>query len=546
MNILPLGECAVLIELEDRLDPAVNGRVRALARHLRDLPGVEDVVPALRSVTVVFDPLTADPAVIAETAEQVLPGLTPQAGTTGRTFEVPVAYGGAAGPDLEETAASLGLSAEQFIRIHGGVEYTVFMLGFTPGFPYLGILPEEIRVPRLPVPRVRVPEGSVAVADAMTGIYPLTSAGGWRLIGRTPLAIYDPRQADPVLFRPGDRVRFIPAPPSPVPERPGPSPLPLPRRPVFEVRSAGLYTTVQDAGRRGYRHLGVPSSGAMDPLALWAANTAVGNPPGVPALEVTAPGPVLRVLEHTTVALAGADLSPRLDGAEIEQGVALFLRPGQTLEFGAPRRGMWTYVAVAGGVDATTALGSASTYVPGLLGGSGGRRLQDGDVIGAGPPPPTRRKVVPAEQVPLPAHSLTVRVIPGPQDEWLTEEGRGAFLKQEWRISPQRDRAGVRLEGVPLAHRRSGEFLSDGVIPGAIQVPSGGRPIIIMADGPTTGGYPKAAVVIAADLRLVAQAPPRAVLRFRPVTLEEALEALREQRARMGTRRAETAPEDRE
>jgi len=537
VNILPLGESAVLIELGERLDPEVNGRVRALAQRLRHLPGVDDVVPALRSVMVVFDPLAADAAVIAETAERVLPVLTPQAGTTGRTIEVPVAYGGPAGPDLEEVAAAVGLTSQQFIRIHSGTEYTVYMLGFTPGYPYLGILPEEIRLPRLPSPRLRVPEGSVAIADAMTGIYPLASSGGWRLIGRTPLAIYDPREADPVLFRPGDRVRFVPAPLSSIPDRPGPSPLPIPRRPVFEVRSAGLYTTIQDTGRRGYRHLGIPSSGAMDPLALWAANTAVGNPPDAPALEVTAPGPALRVLDHATVAVAGADLSPAVDGSEIERGVAVTLRPGQTLEFGAPRQGMWTYVAVAGGLEAKTALGSASTYVPGLLGGSGGRRLREGDVIGAGPAPPARRAAVPVEAVPLPGRSLTVRVIFGPQDEWLTEEGRGALLKQEWRTSPHSDRAGVRLEGVPLAHGRSGEFLSDGVVPGAVQVPSGGRPIVIMADGPTTGGYPKAAVVIAADLRLVAQAPPRTAVRFRAVALEEALDALRDRRARLEARR---------
>lgn len=536
MNILPLGERGLLIALGETLDPETNGRVRALAHHLRDLPGVEDVVPALRSVMVVFDPLASDALLIAETAERILPRLGPQAGATGRTFEVPVAYGGDAGPDLEETAAAVGLSPQQFIRAHCSTEYTVYMLGFTPGYPYLGILPDGIRAPRLPSPRLRVPAGSVAIADAMTGIYPLASAGGWRLVGRTPLVIYSPLEADPVLFRPGDRVRFVRVPHAPVPERPGAPPLPTPRRPVFEVLSAGLYTTIQDAGRRGYRHLGVPASGAMDPLALWAANAAVGNAPDAPALEVTAPGPVLRALDHATVAVAGADLCPLVDAVEIERGAAVVLRPGQTISFGAPRRGVWAYVAVAGGVEAKTALGSASTYVPGLLGGSGGRRLREGDVIGSAPGPTGTKKAVPVDDVPLPGETVTVRVIPGPQDEWLTEEARDLFLKQQWRISLQSDRAGVRLDGAALAHRRSGEFLSDGVLPGAVQVPSGGRPIVIMADGPTTGGYPKAAVVITADLRLVAQAPPRTAVRLRAVAMEEAVEALRSQRARLHAR----------
>jgi len=536
MNILPLGERGMLIEVGERLDPEINAHVRALAHRLRDLPGVEEVVPALRSVLVVFDPLAADAVLIAETAERTLPSLRGAAGATGRTFEVPVVYGGEAGPDLVETARIVGLTAEELIRAHSGAEYTVYMLGFTPGYPYLGVLPEGIRADRLASPRLRVPEGSVAVADAMTGIYPLASPGGWRLLGRTPLVIYDPHQADPVLFRPGDRVRFRPVPRARFPERPAVWSLPLPQRPIFEVRSPGLYSTIQDAGRRGYRALGIPASGAMDPLALWAANAAVGNPPDAAALEIAAPGPVLRVLDHVTVAIAGADLSPTVDGTEIERGPGATLRPGQTLAFGAPRQGMWAYLAVAGGVAATSALGSASTYVPGLLGGSGGRRLREGDVLGGADGPIGRREVIPPEDVPLPGNRVTVRVVPGPQDEWLTEEARELFLKEEWRISLHRDRAGVRMDGPALAHRAWAEFLSDGVLPGAVQVPSGGRPIVIMPDGPTTGGYPKVAVVIAADLRLVAQAQPGAAIRFRPVAMEEALHALRAQRAHLDVR----------
>jgi biotin-dependent carboxylase-like uncharacterized protein len=372
-----------------------------------------------------------------------------------------------------------------------------------------------------------VPEGSVGLADAVAGIYPLASPGGWRLIGRTPLAIYEPMEADPILLRPGDRLRFVPVRGAAFRERPGAARLPVPRRPVFEVQSPGLYSTVQDGGRRGYRSLGVPPSGAMDPPALWAANAAVGNPPEAPALEVTAPGPVLRVLDDVTAAVAGADLSAEVDGTAVESAAPVRLRPGQRLRFGAPRAGVWAYVAVAEGIEGRTALGSASTFVPGLLGGSGGRRLREGDVIGRAGGPlrtgPGTRRAPPA----MPQAGVTARVILGPQDEWLTEEARAALLKEEYRTSLQSDRTGARLDGSALAHRSAGAFLSDGVLPGAVQVPSGGRPIVIMPDGPTTGGYPKAAVVIAADLRLLAQARPGTGVRFRPVTMEEAVEALR-------------------
>lgn len=526
MKVLPLGERGLLIELGDDLDPGINAQARALADRLGGLPGVEDVVPTLRSVLVVFDPLSADPALIIDNAEQALPALSAAARGSGRIIEVPVVYGGPSGPDLEDVAAQGGRSPEQVIREHAGVEYTVYMVGFRPGFPYLGILPEPLHVRRLPAPRVRVPEGSVGLADAMTGIYPLASPGGWRLIGRTPLAIYEPMEADPILLRPGDRVRFTPVREASFRERPAAAHLPIPRHPVFEVQSPGLYSTVQDRGRRGYRSLGVPPSGVMDPAAMWAANAAVGNPPEAPVLEVTVPGPVLRVLDDANAAVAGADLSAEVDGTPVDLASPLRLRAGQRLRFGAPRAGVWAYVAVAGGIEGRTALGSASTFVPGLLGGSGGRRLREGDVLGRGghPPRPTEvRRSAP----PLPQGSVTVRIIVGPQDEWLTEEARAALLKEEYRTSLHSDRTGVRLDGPALAHRSAGAFLSDGVLPGAVQVPSGGRPIVIMPDGPTTGGYPKAAMVIAADLRLLAQARPGTGVRFRPVAMEEAVEALR-------------------
>lgn len=525
LRILPLGERGLLVEVSDELSVEGNARARALARGLRGLPGVEDVVPALRSVLVVFDPLRGDPARIAEAAESAAHLPSPVHGA-GRLVEVPVLYGGGAGPDLEEVAALCGLTPAQVIRSHSESLYTVFMLGFAPGYPYLGLLPATLHVPRLEAPRVRVPRGAVAVAEAMTGIYPLPSAGGWRIIGRTPRTIYDPAAADPVLFRPGDRVRFVPLREAAFAEPEVEAP-PVPRHPVFEILSGGLYTTVQDAGRSGYRALGIPPSGPMDRAALWAANAAAGNPSAAPALELTSPGPVLRVLNHATIAVAGADLGATADATPLDPGRATSVRPGQTLRFDAPRAGTWAYLAVAGGVEAMRVLGSASTYVPGGLGGSGGRRLRQGDLIGVGSLPTGRPRRV--ELPPLPSGEVVVRVIPGPQDEWLTEEAARAVLKEQFRISPHRDRAGVRLAGPALAHRAVLPFYSDGVLPGSVQVPRGGAPIIIMPDGPTTGGYPKVAVVISADLRLVAQAPPGAAIRLRAVEIDAALEALRAQ-----------------
>jgi KipI family sensor histidine kinase inhibitor len=537
----PLGDSGLLIELEGRLDPEINGSARAIGARLASFRGVIETVPALRSTLVIFDPLSTDVAALLEAAEGAVQSSGSWSSTTGRLIEVPVVYGGAAGPDLEETAAHCGLTVDQVVREHAGAEYSVYMLGFTPGYPYLGILPPSLRLPRLAVPRLKVPAGAVAIAGALAGIYPMESPGGWRLIGRTPLPIYDPQEADPVLLRSGDRIRFTPIARATFSSPSREAQTPHPARPAFAIRSGGLYTTVQDHGRPGYRRLGIPNAGAMDAVALRAANRAAGNMPDAAALEFTTPGPVLRALDDTVVALAGADLSPMLDAKAVEPGRPLRIRRGQVFEFGAPRRGMWCYLAVLGGIDVRPVLGSRATFAPGALGGTGGRRLREGDLVGRGPEPPQRRAVNDLVELDLalPGDDVTVRVIPGPQDEWLTEGSRTTLLRGVFTISLRTDRAGARLDGPTLAHGKSGDFLSDGLVPGSIQIPSGGQPIIILPDGPTTGGYPKAAAVITADLRLVAQSRPGTRVRFQAVSMEEAVDALRRQRAILGDGRGE-------
>jgi antagonist of KipI len=259
----------------------------------------------------------------------------------------------------------------------------------------------------------------------------------------------------------------------------------------------------------------------MDPAALQLANVVVGNAPGAAAIECTAPGPVLRALDDVTIAITGADLSATLDRATVDRGTAIGVRAGQTLSFGAPRAGMWAYVAIAGGLDVPMVLGSASVYVPGSLGGV---RLRAGDVLGRGEGP-TRFLTPRVPALPIPTTETTVRVIPGPQDAWFEPEVLAAFYRATFTVSVRSDRAGTRLDGPKVQVQRE-RMLSDGMVPGAIQVPSGGQPIVIMPDGPTTGGYPKLGVVASADLRLVAQARPGVKMHFVPTTLSEAVTAL--------------------
>ena len=210
MNVKTLSDSALLLTLGDAIDPRVNRRVHALAARLaaHPLAGVSECVPAYASLTAHYDPLLVGESQVAEWLRREAAGADEEASRGSRRVEVPVRYGGEAGPDLPDVAGLCGLSPAEVVRIHTASEYRVYMMGFTPGFPYMGLLDERLRVPRLASPRARVPAGTVAIAAAQTGIYPLDSPGGWRLIGRTDLALLDPTREPPFLFMPGDCVRF--------------------------------------------------------------------------------------------------------------------------------------------------------------------------------------------------------------------------------------------------------------------------------------------------------------------------------------------------
>jgi KipI family sensor histidine kinase inhibitor len=531
----PLGDGGVVAEFGgDEISDAANAAVLALRRALEaDHPhGIVETLPTYRSLLVVFDPLRTTAAAVREAVLAAVPRADPASLPAGRLVTLPVAYGGAHGPDLASVAAEVGFSEAAVVAAHTGQEYRVYMLGFSPGFPYMGTLPEALRVPRLPSPRTHVPARTVGLAGQQTGVYPVPSPGGWRLIGRTPLRLYDPGREAPFLLDAGDRVRFTAISErdyerqAPADERPAPPTVPA--SPDFVVERGGLWTTVQDFGRPGYRRFGLPQSGPMDAVSLRIANMLLGNPQGAAALECTAPGPRLVAARKTAVAITGADLSPTVNGRPVPGWTAIPLREGDVLEFGQPRAGLWTYIGVHGGIDVPLALGSRSTYVRASLGGYGGRRLADGDRLACGRHATGTLLRLPPGLRPQAGGACTARIVLGPQESYFTEAAVSALLEQTYSPGVRSDRVGYRLDGPPLEHRSSAELLSDGLLPGAIQVPSGGQPIVIMADGPTAGGYPKIAGVIRADLRLVAQARRGDPIRFRAVPWEKAHLAARD------------------
>jgi antagonist of KipI len=527
------GDSALLLELDAVIAPEVNARAIAIAAAVRAeaRPGVRDVVSTFRSVAVYFDPLVTDCAALLTSLERACgsPGKIAQ----GRTIDVPVLYGGAFGPDLGDVAAFARLSTGEVIDRHAATLYRVFMLGFLPGFTYMGVVEPQIAAPRRAAPRVRVAAGSVGIAGAQTGIYPRESPGGWQIIGRTPLPVFDPERTPASLFAPGDSVRFVPVDPvngvaafAPdrvrrTTERPADSDV----RHITVLRP-GLFTTIQDTGRWGHQVSGVPVSGALDQFSHRVANAAVGNDREAATLEVTLVGPELRFEQAATIAVAGADLGATVDGARVPLNTATRCRPGGVLRFGERRAGARAYVAVNGGIVVPAVLGSRATHVASAVGGMAGRRLAAGDRLPVGTPIHRAAgrvgHLTPIER----GESVRLRVLPGPQVEFFPDDAIEILQRTRFRVAPQSDRMGFRLEGGHIPRLDREEMISDATFSGALQVPTSGEPILLQADRQTTGGYPQIATVISADLPRAAQLAPGDPVEFQVCSRAEAVTAL--------------------
>ena len=303
---------------------------------------------------------------------------------------------------------------------------------------------------------------------------------------------------------------------------------------TFRVEAPGPLTTVQDMGRYGYQRYGVPVSGAMDRFALKTGNLMVGNRGDAAALEMTLAGPSLLVLKTCRVAVTGAEMPVDLDGMHMPEWQAFEAPEGSVLKVGTAAYGLRGYLCVEGGISVPPVLGSRSTYLKSGFGGFQGRALSDGDVLKAGWP---QLGAVASQCEPDPSfapcfgNEHELRVVMGPQHEAFTEEGKYTFLNSVYTVSPHSDRVGYRLTGPLIEHSGPSDIVSDGAPMGGVQIPGDGQPIVLMADRGVTGGYPKIATVISADLPLLAQARPDDSVWFRAVTVEEAEQVRWEQEA---------------
>jgi antagonist of KipI len=305
---------------------------------------------------------------------------------------------------------------------------------------------------------------------------------------------------------------------------------------VIQVQEPGLFTTVQDLGREGFGAIGVSASGAADAVSLRLGNRLVGNDEGAAGLEMTLLGGTFVFPERALLALTGSDFGAALDGKPGELGSSFEAKAGQTLRLGPTRTGARCYLCVQGGIAVELFLGSASTHILGGLGGHEGRALRKGDAlkIGAESGAIHERRLSARALNELQPRKV-LRVTEGPQSDWFSESARRLFYESRYRVAEESNRMGIRLEGAIVPVPSGGEMISEGVSLGAIQVPEGGKPIILSVEQQTTGGYPKIANVISADFHSLGQLRPRDEIRFARVDWETARSLLIEQEKLMSS-----------
>ncbi len=478
------------------------GEAGALARRLAEdpAPGLTDLIPGYINLYLEYDP--------RKTSERRIRSWIAVMGTLstssiGREVGIPVIYNGA---DLPYVSRTTGLTVSEIIRLHAERPYRVHALGFLPGFPFMRGLNQAIHVPRRSSPRKQVPANSVAIAGDQTGIYTLSSPGGWRLIGRALARIYDPHQSEPFLVNAGDTIRFVPT----EGECPGePEPLELlpkqPRFPVLRTIEAGLLDLIVDQGRLLAGRFGLACGGPLDALSARSANALVGNGPNAPLLEINLTGPVFQVLRPVVAAFAGFGLQPLLNKTPLSSWTSFALQTGDYLRFSSAPPGARGYLALAGGIESLKFMGSASIDLRARI----GRPLWAGDTLGV-----YRYRAARAGYSIRPPFLSTkevrLRILPGPQADRDVLE---AITAGSFTVSAA-DRTALRLTGPKIP---GGEILSEAVPLGALQVPPSGEPIILLADRGTLGGYRKPAVLHPSDLARAAQLTMGQQIRFRLV-----------------------------
>jgi KipI family sensor histidine kinase inhibitor len=532
INLKFVSDSSILISFEGESSLEVSEQVLNLFHRLskfKELP-ITNLHPAYCSLLVDIDLRQCQPQKIFNFISEQLQEISRDEKPDFVVIDIPVCYGEEEGEDLAEVSKITGLTQQQVIELHSQTEYTVGFLGFAPGFPYLLGLPKVLNCPRKKTPRLRVPAGSVAIGGSQTGIYSTESAGGWQLIGRTDVKLFDIKNVSPSLLKPGDKIRFSVS--SDVTPRVSIDRPPLPdsqkEEPILRIENPGFFSTIQDLGRYQAAHLGVSPGGAADTIALRLGNQLLDNNENAAAIEMTLLGITVTFLKDTWFSITGAKCSPTLDQLPIAMWTSLPVCAGQRLVVNSITYGLRSYLCIYGGVGTKPILGSRSTFVSGQWGGFHGRALVTGDVLPGGyqvVDSPRFRKAEKSVWEFYQDQEKVLRVTLGPQAEWFLEKTHQLFFETEFEVTNDVNRLGVRLAGPKLEYHekyQGHELVSEGIANGAIQVAQAGQPLILYCEQQTTGGYPKIANIIQADLFRVGQFKPGDRLRFVQVSIEAA------------------------
>ena len=545
-KIVLASEDSLQIQFEQKICPEVNRRISAFVEEFasltKDMPEVFEIVPTYCAASVYFDEKKCKPSLLKKIALEALEktcGAGSDGVDSGKTITIPVCYEDKEfAPDLERVCANARLSEEEAVKIHSSTDYLIYMMGFLPGFPYLGGMDERLETPRLETPRTKIPAGSVAIGGKQTGLYPMESPGGWNIIGRTPLKVFD-IERDPVfLYKAGDKIRFEPiskedferfdekkwleemglgaaAAKSALKEK-------YECGGGIEILEAGLMTTIQDGGVVGFQKYGISQSGAMDKASFDLANALCVNGENAACLETTLLGPKIRFASDCAFAICGAAFEgAALDGVHIEMNKRIFAKAGSVLECGRASKGLRSYIAFGGGVLARKIFGSASTNVKSKIGGYGGRPLAAGDALALGYIREISGRTW--NDAALIGSVMTAGVCEEPlvlecvktsQSDFFGTECIEKFSAAVYTVCAQSDRMGIRFEGPSLDCGKT-DIISDAIPFGAVQITSAGLPLVMAADRQTTGGYAKIACVKKASMYKLAQALPGTKVKFK-------------------------------
>ena len=546
-KIVQASEDSLQIQFEQKICPEVNSRISAFVKTFeyiaKDIAGVLEVLPTYCSVSIYFDEAICQISLLKDLAQKALQKSEEEkteSTDSARTITIPVCYEDKEfAPDLEKVALHAKLSKEEVIKLHSSSDYLIYMMGFLPGFPYLGGMNPRLETPRLETPRTKIPAGSVAIGGAQTGLYPVESPGGWNIIGRTPLRLFDVKRKPFFLYEAGDKIRFLPITREEfenfdeslwLAQVAGKSEASIETsddaadsKEVYEcgggikILEPGLLTSIQDTGITGFQKYGIGQSGAMDQISFALANQICGNEKNAACLETTLAGPSIRFVTACDFAITGAVFeNATLDGMRIEMNKKISAKAGSLLSCGFASKGLRSYIAFSGGLLVPKVFRSSSTNLKSKIGGYMGRKLQADDQLAIG----INKKnplLVPdnksTEGFTENKDVLLLDCIKSSQFDFFQEKIVKKFTDSIYTVSAESDRMGIRFTGPGLECGKT-DIISDAIPFGAVQITSAGLPVVMAADRQTTGGYAKIACVKKSAMYRLAQALPGTKVRF--------------------------------